>query len=85
MGTAEFSKFVGILSTFTASSFRIWNGSTGIPSPPLALFVVMLPNKGPSSQNYSFSSSLYGCDCWTIKKSECQTMDTLNCGVGEDS
>ena len=30
-------------STFTASPFRIWNSSTGIPSPPLALFVVMLP------------------------------------------
>ena len=30
-------------SMFTASSFRIWNSSTGIPSPPLALFVVMLP------------------------------------------
>ena len=30
-------------STFTASSFRIWNSSTGIPSSPLALFVVMLP------------------------------------------
>ena len=30
-------------STFTVSSFRIWNSSTGIPSPPLALFVVMLP------------------------------------------
>ena len=29
-------------STFTASSFRIWNSSTGIPSPPLPLFVVML-------------------------------------------
>ena len=29
-------------SNFTASSFRIWNSSTGIPSPPLALFVVML-------------------------------------------
>ena len=29
-------------STFTASSFKIWNSSTGIPSPPLALFVVML-------------------------------------------
>ena len=28
-------------STFTASSIRIWNSSTGIPSPPLALFVVM--------------------------------------------
>ena len=30
-------------STFTASSFRIWNSSLGIQSPPLALFVVMLP------------------------------------------
>ena len=29
-------------STFTASSFRIWNSSTGIPSPPLSLFLVML-------------------------------------------
>ena len=29
-------------STFTASSLRIWNSSSGIPSPPLALFVVML-------------------------------------------
>ena len=29
-------------STFTASSFKIWNSWTGIPSPPLALFVVML-------------------------------------------
>ena len=30
-------------STFTASSFRIWNSSTEIPLPPLALFIVMLP------------------------------------------
>ena len=29
-------------STCTASSSRIWNRSTGIPSPPLALFIVML-------------------------------------------
>ena len=29
-------------STFTASSFRIWNSSTRIPSPLLALFVVMV-------------------------------------------
>ena len=29
-------------STFAASCFRIWNSSTGIPSPPLALFIVML-------------------------------------------
>ena len=30
-------------SSFTAPSFSIWNSSTGIPSPPLALFTVMLP------------------------------------------
>ena len=30
-------------STFTASFFRTWNSSTGIPSPPLALFVLKLP------------------------------------------
>ena len=30
-------------STLTASSFRIWNSFTGIPSPPLALLIVMLP------------------------------------------
>ena len=41
--TAEFSDLLAYwVSTFTASSFRIWNSSTGIPSPPLALFIVML-------------------------------------------
>ena len=30
-------------STFIASCFKIWNSSAGIPPPPLALFLVMLP------------------------------------------
>ena len=30
-------------STFTASSFRIWNSSAGILSPPVALFLLMFP------------------------------------------
>ena len=30
-------------SILTASSFRIWNSSAEIPSPPLTLFIVMLP------------------------------------------
>ena len=30
-------------NTLTASSFRIWNSSSGIPSPLLALSIVMLP------------------------------------------
>ena len=37
-----FPNLLTYFSTFTASSFRIWN-SSGIPSPPLALFIVMLP------------------------------------------
>ena len=41
-------------STFTASSFRIWNSSTGIPSPPLALFVVMLPKAHLTSHSRMF-------------------------------
>ena len=43
-------------STSTASSFRSWNSSTGIPSPPLALFVVMLP-KAPLTSNSRMSGS----------------------------
>ena len=44
VATVEFSKFASIeCSTFTAPSFRIGNSSTGIPSSPLALFIVMLP------------------------------------------
>ena len=39
-------------STFTASSFRIWNSSAGIPSPPLALFI-----ESPKSSPQSASSS----------------------------
>ena len=32
-----------------------------------------------------FRVVMYGCKNWTIKKAECQTIDVLNCGVGEDS
>ena len=49
--------------TFTASSFRIWNSSTGIPSPPLALFVMMLPKAHLTSH-----SRMSGCG-WVITPS----------------
>ena len=39
----SFPDLLVYFSTSTASSFRIWNISAGIPSPPLALFVVTLP------------------------------------------
>ena len=50
-------------STFTASSFRIWNSSTGIPSPPLALFVVILPKA-----NLTWCSRMSG-SRWMITQS----------------
>ena len=46
--------------SFTASSFRIWNSSTGIPSPPLALFIVMLPKA-----HLILNSRMSGCR-WVI-------------------
>ena len=50
-------------STFTTSSSRIWNSSTGISSPPLALFIVMPPKAHLNSHS----------------KESCQTLcDTMN-------
>ena len=43
-------------STFRAPYFRIWNSSTGIPSPPLVLFIVMLP-KAHLTSNSRMSGS----------------------------
>ena len=40
----------------TASSFSIWKSSTGIPSPPLALFEVMLPKAHFTSHSKMSSS-----------------------------
>ena len=34
-------------------------------------------NKGPSSQSCGFSSSMYGCESWTIKKAERQRIDAF--------
>ena len=38
-------------STSTTSSFRIWNNSAGIPSPPLALLIVILPKAHLTSRS----------------------------------
>ena len=43
-------------STFTALSFRIWNSSIEIPSPPLALFIVMLLKVHLTSHSRMFGS-----------------------------
>ena len=41
-------------------------------------------NQGPSSKSYGFSSVMYGCESWSIKKAECRRIDAFELGVGED-
>ena len=50
-------------NTFTASTFRIWNSSTGFPTPLLALLVVMIPK-----DHLTFHSWMYG-SRWVITPS----------------
>ena len=50
-------------STLVALSFRIWNSSAEIPSPQLALFIVMLPKAHLTSH-----STISGCG-WVITPS----------------
>ena len=43
-----------------------------------------LANKVLSVKAMVFPVVMYGCESWAIKKAECQRIDALNCGVGED-
>ena len=51
-------------SILTASSFRIRNSSTGIPSPPLALFLMMLPKAHVTSHSRMSGSRLVITPSW---------------------
>ena len=44
VATAEFSKFADVLSVALSQDLSGFEIARGVPSPPLALFVVMLPN-----------------------------------------
>ena len=46
---------------------------------------ITLPTKVCLVKAMVFPVVRYGCESWTIKKTERQRMDALNCGVGEDS
>ena len=81
-------------STLTASSFRIWNSSTGISSLPLALFIVMLPKAHltshsrlsgskwviiPSWLSFLYSSSVYSCPLFLISSYSVRSLQFLSC------
>ena len=58
VATNEFSKFAGILNAVLSQHHILGFDSTGIPSPPLALFVVMLPKAHLTSHSRMSSSML---------------------------
>ena len=46
---------------------------------------ITLPTKVCLVKAEVFPVVMYGCECWTIKKAECEELMLLSCGVGEDS
>ena len=53
--------------TLTASSFRIWNSSTGIPLPPLALFIGVFPKVHLTSHSRMSGSRWVITPLWLIE------------------
>ena len=46
---------------------------------------ITLPTKVHIAKAMVFPVVMYGCESWTIKKTEHQELMFLNCGIGEDS
>ena len=46
---------------------------------------VTLPTKVRLVKAVVFPVVMYGCEIWTVKKTERQRIEVLNCGVGEDA
>ena len=46
---------------------------------------ITLPTKVRLVKAMVFPLVMYGCESWTIKKTECRRVDAFSCGVGEDS
>ena len=79
-------------STFVASSYRIWNSSTGIPSPPLALFVKLTLHSRMSGsrwvitplwlsvswRSFLYSSSVYSCYLFLISSASVRSLPFLS-------
>ena len=45
---------------------------------------ITLPTKVRVVKAMVFLVVMYGCESWTVKKSECRRIDAFECGVGED-
>ena len=55
------------------------------PDTVLKSRAITLPTKVHLVKAMVFPVVMYGCESWTKKKAECQRIDALKFGVGEDS
>ena len=46
---------------------------------------ITMPTKVHLVKTMVFLVVMYGCESWTVKKTECEELMLLNCDVGEDS
>ena len=46
---------------------------------------ITLPTKVHLVKAVVFPVVRYRCESWTVREAECQRIDALNCGIGEDS
>ena len=64
---------------------EVGESDTGSKDVSFILYLNTLPTKVRMVNAMVFPVVMYGCESWTIKKAQCQRIDVLNCGVGEDS
>ena len=65
------------VSCIVGRRFTVWATREGQSRQHIKKQRPYFSNKGPSSQSYGFSSSMYGCERWTIKKAEHQRIDAF--------
>ena len=63
----------------------IWKENCDQPRQHIKNRDITLPTNVHLVKAMVFPVVMYGCENWTIKKAECQRIEVLNCGGGEDS
>ena len=73
-----FSKIIQIVTAAMKLKMLVpWKKSYDQPRQHIKKQRQYFANKSPFSQSYGFSIVMYGCESWTIKKAECQRIDTF--------
>ena len=66
------------LQPWNKKTFAPWKKSYDQPRQHIKNQRCYFADKCPSSQSYSFSVVMYGCENWTIKKAECWRIDAFD-------